>query len=500
MIPAENFSTVSLTMERFGLLNLTIFALYAVGMLAVGFWFARRQTTATDYFLAGRRMPWIPVAMSMYASATSASTFLGLPGIGFSMGLPLLVVCIVSPLLAPLLAGVMYPAYRRLNCTTSYEYIGIRFGQGGRYAVSTLFVLARISWLGIVVFMPALALSIATGMPINSAILVIGLLATAYTVLGGLTAVIWTDVIQFVILIGGAAWAFLALVHDIPGGFSGMLSAAAEAGHANVWTWSLSWTEMTTISILLCFALQMLQEYGTDQLSVQRMLAVSSTRGAVKATIFNAFTDIIMISMLLLIGLSLFVYYSQNPGEIGNASGDSVFPHYIITQLPPGVSGLIISAIFAAAMSSLDSGINSIATVIEHDLLKPLQKRHPSDAGDVRIARVMTAALGLAAIAMAFYVSSRAEENIIQTFATFMSLFNAPVLGLFLLGMTSRKNRFGGWLVGAAVAIPTTYWLQQHTELNWTWYFPYSFAVSFGTGWLVSRLRPAPGSQPASDA
>ena len=286
--------------SQFGLLNYSILGIYMLSLVIIGTILARRQKSTDDFFLAGRSMPWIPVAMSMYASATSASTFMGLPGIAFETGIAILAACGVSLLLVPVLAGLLYPTYRRMKCTTSYEYIGHRFGQNGRYAVSGLFILARLGWLGIVVYAPAKALSIATGMDLAYAILIIGVLATAYTALGGLAAVIWTDVIQFLILVGGAAWVFFSLSQAIPGGFSGIITESRAADHFNALAWTVTLTKISTLSVLLHFSLQMLQEYGTDQLSVQRMLAVSSTRGAAKATLFNAMTDLFMISSRIL--------------------------------------------------------------------------------------------------------------------------------------------------------------------------------------------------------
>ncbi|MDE0838092.1 MAG: hypothetical protein OSB41_03470, partial [Kiritimatiellae bacterium] len=208
----------------FGGLNYAILGIYMLSLISIGLWLARKQKSSEDFYLAGRRMPWLPVAMSMYASATSASTFIGLPGIAFDSGVAILGACLVSLLLVPVLAGVLYPTYRRMNCTTSYEYIGSRFGQNARFATSALFVLARLGWLGIVVYAPAKALSIATGMELSYAILVIGSLATAYTALGGLAAVIWTDVLQFCILVAGAGWVFVSLAGTVPNGFSEIIS------------------------------------------------------------------------------------------------------------------------------------------------------------------------------------------------------------------------------------------------------------------------------------
>ena len=468
-----------------GFLNYAVLFAYLAGMLLIGLRFAGRQKTTEDYFLAGRRMPWLPVAMSMFASVTSAITFMGLPSRAYGENIALVVVCVISPLLAPVLIFGLYPVYRRHRVTTSYEYIGMRFGPGGRYAASAFFLLARLGWLATVVYAPALALSVATGMSQTLAILLMGALATGYTVLGGLAAVLWTDVAQFVILVCGAIWIAVDLVIRVPGGAAGIMEIAAEAGRLHIIDWRINLYEMTGLGVALSFFLSLMQEYGTDQVTVQRMLSVRSNRGVVKATIFNAMTDMVMVSLLLFIGLGLLAYYKAFPEHMSEViKPDSILPFYVITRLPAGISGLIISAIFAAAMSSMDSGINSMATVIEHDFVDSLRDRKRDEKRAVLEARLLTLALGAAATALAFVIGR--FEHIIESFATFMSLFSAPVLALFILGMTSKRARLEGWILGAATAISATLLLKIIAQVHWVYYFPCSFAAACAVGWISS--------------
>ncbi len=447
----------------FGALNYAILGLYLLGMLGIGLRFAGRQRTREDYFLAGRRMPWLPVAMSMFASLTSAVTFMGLPAAAYRENVSLLVVCLVSPLLAPVLVWGIYPVYRRLNVTTSYEYVGVRFGPAARRFTAGLFVLARLGWMGTVIYAPALALSVAAGVPLKTGILLMGLLATSYTVLGGLQAVLWTDVAQYVILVGGAVWAGVELVGAVPGGAAGILRAAREAGHLRAG--SLGWdvTRMTAGAAALSFFLSMLQDYGTDQVSVQRLLAIRRRSGLARAVAFNAVTDVVMVALLLFLGLALLAYYRLVAPAPAGIGADQMLPYFVMHALPPGVSGLIISAIFAAAMSSMDSGINSLATVIENDLIERDPARVDERAA-VRRARWLTLGLGLVSTALAFLAAR--IGSIIEGFAVFMSLFNAPVLALFLLGLLSRRAGFGGWLAGVAVTQPATQWLQHVARVH----------------------------------
>ncbi len=483
---------------QFGTLNYAVLAVYLLGMIGVGLFFARKQENAEMFFLGGRKLPWIAVAMSMYASLTSAVTYLGLPGTAYSENIALIIVCVMSPIVAPFILLLFYPLYHRLHVTTSYEYIDQRFGPTARYGVAGLFVLARLGWLGTVVYAPAMAMSIVTGIPLWSCICLMGLLATAYTALGGLAAVVWTDVVQFIILIGGAIWVAVSLVHGVDGGTETIMALAKETGRLHIADWKFDLFAMSGPIVAVSFFFQLMQDYGTDQVTVQRLMATGSLRKTVKAVAFNACTDFFIIGLLLFIGLGLFAFFNgvSLPESI---TGDRVMPYYIIHYLPQGLSGLLITAVFAAAMSSMDSGINSIATVLINDFKKPFAHHVPRPTShvphitDVTLARILTIVLGVLATSLAFYVST--IGGIIKAFASFMSLFSAPVLALFLLGVLTRRGNFQGWLVGLAVSVPATLWLQKIVEAHWIYYFPFSFFVAFLIALPTSfffNLKPSP--------
>lgn len=434
-------------------------------------------------------MPWLPVALSMYASLTSATTYLALPGKAFSENISLILVSIVSPCVAPLLIFLFYPFYRRLNVTTSYEYIELRFGRPARLCVSALFLCARLGWLGAVIYAPALALTVVTGLPLAPCILFMGVMATVYTALGGLAAVLWTDVVQFIVLVTGAIWLACSLILGVDGGIGGILETASAAGHLHIARWNFSFVETTGVMVVVCFFFQMMNDYGTDQVTVQRLMAVKKDSGVWKAIVFNACSDFFIISLLLFVGLGIFVFYQQHGITVGPGfSPDQIMPHYIIRALPNGVSGLLIAAIFAAAMSSMDSGIHSMATVIEHDFAGKSRKE------TVRMARVLVLVLGSIATGLAFYVAK--IDDIIEAFATFISLFSAPILALFLLGMLTRRGSFAAWLMAAVPAIALTYWLQTSTDVNWTYYFPTSFALTLTGAALLSLVLPGQPADP----
>ncbi len=479
----------------FSTLNYSILIVYLLAMVGIGAWFAGRQKTTEDYFLGGRKMPWLIVGMSMYASLTSAITFIALPATAYKENISFLVVSLVSPLVAPFLILIFYPFYHRLRVVTSYEYIDHRFGRPARFAVSGLFILARLGWLGTVIYAPALALSTVTSIPLAICIVMMGAMATLYTALGGLAADIWTDVAQFVIMIGGAIWLVVTLVTQVPDGAAGILKLASDTGRLHILSLDFNLYAMSGIVVAITYFFQLMQDYGTDQTTVQRMMAIPTLRGVAKAIFFNAVVDFVIVATLLFIGLGLFAYHAAFPEMLPDGlKNDQLLPYYIIHALPDGVSGLLITALFAAAMSSMDSGISCVSTVIVNDFVKPLRGGSDNDAQDLRLARWLTFALGVFATGLAFYISS--FNQLIEAYSSIISLFNAPILALFLLGIFSRRCQLGHWIFGAALGVAANLCVQNYTKVHWIYYFPLSLGLSFGAAWLASRLskRTAPAA------
>jgi Na+/proline symporter len=343
-----------------------------------------------------------------------------------------------------------------------------------------------------VIYAPSLALSVVSGIPLAICLLAMGGLATLYTVLGGLAADIWTDVVQFVLMLGGVVWLMVTLADRAPGGVAGILSFARDQGHLHVANWSLSLTAMSGWVVGIGYFFQLMQDYGTDQLTVQRMMAIPTSRGVTRALFFNAGVDFVVIGALLFIGLGLFACQAADPHLLpAGLSGDRLLPTFILHALPDGVSGLLVAALFAAAMSSMDSGISCVSTVIIHDFLRPARKTPATEAHDLKLARTLTFALGASATALAFYVSR--FENLIEAYTTNVSLFNAPILGLFLLGMLTRRADFTGWLVGAGAAIVATHLFEKYTAVHFSYYFPLSLFLTVAVGYAAARR---PGRKP----
>lgn len=496
------------TNVSFGLVNYVILFVYLALLFYIGVKSSGKQESTDDLFLAKRRMPWLAVGMSMFASMTSAISYLGIPGIAFKENGSMMFVGVVSVLLAPILIFLFYPFYRKLHVTTSYEYIGMRFGQPGRYAIAVLFLLARLGWLGVVLYAPSLALSVTCGLNLWLSIGLMGAVAIAYTAIGGLAAVIWTDVAQYLFMTLGVVCVVVALVVAVPGGVGGIIHYAQVQSHMGEFSWHLKWFELTPMVVILSQFFSSMQDYGTDQVTVQRLLAAKNKQGVARAIIFNSITDLFMTATLVFVGLGMFAYYRMNLGHIpANVPADSVLPYFIMHGLPVGVSGLVITAIFAAAMSAASAGFNSVVTVLVNDLIRPLRRTPRTDTQDLKLGRLLTLGIGVAATAIALYASTL--DSLLKASQNFLGAFAAPVLALFLLGMLTRRAHLWGWLIPAIMAAVATllvpkFWLVDGAwtfslskivgaqQIHFYWYFPVSLITVFVLGYILSLILPGP--------
>jgi SSS family solute:Na+ symporter len=473
----------------FGTLNYIVLFVYLLAIFAIGLKMAGKQKNTEDYFLAGRKMPWIVVCLSMFASLTSAISFMGIPALSFRENISFIGAAVVGPIAAPFIIMIFYPFYHRLKVTTSYEYIYHRFGMAGRIAASSLFIVGRLVWLGAVIYTPSLALSVTTGVNLYVAIVLMGLVACLYTTIGGLSAVLWTDVIQFILLIGGAIWATVSIISNVPGGVTEIFSIAQAKGNLGGFEWGLNLTKMTIPIVAVGTFIGLMDQYGSDQITVQRLLAVKNFRGIVKAILLNSVFDVFILTILCFLGLGLLAYYTHFPSDVITQitadENDGYLPYYIITVLPAGISGVVIAAIFAAAMSSMDSGIHSLSTVIVNDFVKPLRKVSRTDHHDLSLARILTFVLGAIGIIVACFFDQLG--GIFKALGILGVYFTTGVLSIFLLGIFCKRVTFDGWLTGFIVSSLTTVYIQQ-TDIHFTYYYPIAIVVCVLSGYISSVI------------
>jgi len=455
-----------------------------------------KQKDTGTYFLANRRMPWLAVGLSVVASVLSAITYLGAPQVAYEENAALVVGLPATLLAAPLVILLFFPIYRRLRVTSIYEYVGLRFGSRSRYAASFFSILQLLGWMGIALYAPALALSTVTGLDLWSAIIVMGLVATAYTTLGGMAAVIWTDVVQFLVLAFGAVLITFSLVERVPGGMDRIMEMASANDKLPLLDLTFSFSEINGLTVVICYFIIAFGQYGTSQVPVQRLLSIKTFGGMVKAQILDHILEIILLALLFFIGLGLFAYFSLFPERLAEGiGGDKILPFYIIHALPAGVSGLIIAAVFAAAMSTVDSGIHSMSTLILVDFIQPLRKRALDSRRSLRIARGLTVVLGLLATASGLLVSQ--IEGILKAISMVGGYVASPVTALFLMGILTRRGNFGGWLIATClVSIPSQVYIQNYSDTHWIFYGALAMviclAVSYPFSLIYAKVRRLP--------
>jgi SSS family transporter len=427
---------------------------YLVVVVGIGVYFSRRENTTDDYFLAGRRVPWWAAALSIFSTYLSAVTFMAIPAKAFTADWVTILINLGIILVAPVTVFCFLPFYRRLNVTTIYEYLEKRFSPGMRIYGSLSFVFLQLAKMGIFLLLPALALSTVTGFNVYASIIIMGLLCTIYTVLGGIEAVIWTDVLQSCVLVGGGLLCIGTIFAAEQFDFSNMLAVASDADKFHIFNMeggidsSVFW-----VVILGGFFIQLVP-FSSDQVIAQRFLTTRDEKSAARSVWAHA--GIVVPASLLFFGLgtAMFVYYSSRPEMLptGDVRNDAIVPWFIATRLPAGLAGLVIAGLFAATMSTVDSGMHSIATSLVNDVHRKLRP-DADDRQRLRMARILTVAAGLFGTISAVLISKMNPDSLWEMLLLLVGLFGSSLTGVFLLGVFTRRASARGAALGVAVSI-----------------------------------------------
>jgi SSS family solute:Na+ symporter len=420
---------------------------YAVVVVGLGWIAHRRQHSTADYFLGGRRLPWIVVGASILATAFSASSLLGGPGEAFHHGLLWLQLQIGDLIAVAVVVRFFVPALRGRELTTAYEFLEQRFDVRVRWFSSALFQLQVLFRAGILVYGPALALATLTGTDLWATIVVVGLLAGAYTVLGGLTAVVWTDALQVLVVLAGLGACLVAVGQGLDGGLAEAFRVARDAGRMDVIDTEAplnsprSWP-----GAILGYGVLALAVFGTNQQTVQRYLSCRSVAEAQRAAWLGWGLGFVITSLTLVVGVAFYGYYAVHAGTLpDDIDVDAILPFFVASELPPGVAGLLVAAILAAAMSSLDSALSSLATTFEVDILARLAPT--DDHRRLRRARWLTLVAAVLATAAALALAGRG--TLLALAVRVMGWFAGPILAVFLLALWPRPPRAGKVLLAA---------------------------------------------------
>ncbi len=433
--------------------------------LYFGFRFSRNQNSTKTYFAANGRVPAWAIGMSLLATLISSVTFLGYPGEGYSSNWILLVQGLMVPIVLMGTIWFIVPLYRKVIGLSTYEYFEKRFGLFARYYSSIAFVLRQFSGMGTVFFLLAIALTNMTGGNTYAIIAVVGTIIIVVNLMGGIEAVIWLDVFQGFMLFASGILCLGVLLFSINGGASEVLQVADAHGRAGFGPYDIDFTRLTFIVMVINGAFYAIQKYGTDQTVVQRYLTAKTDKAAIRASLMGILLTVPVWTLFMFIGTALFVYYKQQPLPEGMRS-DAVFPYFIMTKLPTGVIGFILSAMISAAICSLSADLNSLAAVGVEDYYKKLRPNRP-DSEYLKASKIFIIVSGLIAISIGAIYLNAGNEGVLGIVFTLYAIFSGGIVGIFLLGLlSSRANRQGINIAIVACVIFTSYAFLTSTEIG----------------------------------
>ena len=508
--------------------DLVVLLGYLLGIVAFGSWFVRRSRTTKEFVVAGGAVPGWAVGLSIFGTFLSSNTFPGVPGKAYAENWNALVFSFSLPIAAWLASRYFVPFYRRGEAISAYEHLELRFGPWARTYAVVCYLLTQLARMGTVMFGMALALRPLTGWDMQTIILITGGAATIYTLLGGIDAVIWTDVVQSIVLLGGSIVALIIILLGMPDGPQQAIAIAAEAGKFSLGSFSLDLTTSTFWVVLLYGLFINLNNFGIDQNYVQRYHAARSHREAVRSVWLGAMLYLPVSTMFFFIGSSLFSFYQTHPDDLqalrrqvaehrlasGGVNGvdpsieavdanltdrdvgDRAFPRFIAGRLPPGLAGLVIAAILAAAMSSVDSSLNSSATVMLYDIYRRYVRPGVDDRGSMRFLHVATFLWGAAGTGAALAMLN--VQSVLDAWWKLSGVFAGGMLGLFLLGLMNRRAGSRAAAVAVFIGVAVILWmtLSRDSRLPPVLWNPFHdhLIIVFGTavilvaGFIAGRL------------
>jgi len=469
-----------------------VIGIYMTFLVLIGASAGRRTKSTEAYFLGKRKIPWWAVGISLYATGTSAISFLAIPTKTYVTNQVYGLGTLWGPIFMVIAAFTIIPILRGIKITSTYEYLEARFSKMVRLFGAFVSVAFQLGGrMSVVLLLPSLALSAVTGINVFYAIAIMGALATLYTVIGGITAVIWTDVLQVIILFGGTILAFVLMISGTDGGFSGFLEINNNYGklHAVEWGWDL------TLPVFWVFMLNQLMTQAampSDQVMVQRVLTTPTVKDARKSYILLGLIVVPGTILFHLLGSSLFSFFHSNPAVLNPAMQNiQTFPLYIVEVLPAGVTGLLIAALFAACMSTLDSSMNSVTTVIIRDFY-PALKWVSEDQKVLKEAKLITAIIGILGTGIALLMATFEIQSMFDLWMEILGVVGGCFGGVFLLGMFTKKANTTGAIVGAIASIIITVSVKYYSDVHFMLFSTVSVVSCVVIGYFASYLDKEP--------
>ncbi|WP_432800208.1 sodium:solute symporter family transporter [Poriferisphaera sp. WC338] len=483
--------------HAFGWLNYTVLIVYLLGMLVIGFYISGRGGTTEDFFLAGKRIPWWAAGLSIFSTQLSAITFIAIPAKTFATDWTYLALNGTILLSAPIAIYLFLPFFCRLNVTTAYEYLEMRFNMFARMIASAMFMFFQVGRIGIVLFLPSIALALATNLPVEICILIMGAITIVYTVMGGIEAVIWTDVIQTVVLLGGAGVCLFIMISGADNPWSNVqLGHALDAGKLKAVNLMFRLDSPTLWVLLMGGIAGNIIGYGTDQSVIQRYLTTKNQGEAAKGIWTSAMMAIPATLLFFALGTGMYLFYHSSSNHIDPnlVQSDAVLPLFITQNCPAGIAGLIIAGIFAAAMSSLDSSMNSVATAFTTDFYARLLP-DTSDKNRLGVAKTITVLVGIFGTVFALVLAMWDIKSLWDSLSAFVGLFAGGIGGVFLLGMLSKRANGIGAVMGLIASGGVQYAISTYTDISVILYAFTGMVSCIIAGYVFSILTFKTGSR-----
>ena len=441
-------------------LDIVVLTCYLVGIAGLGIYFIKKNKTTEDYFLGGRSFPGWAVGLSMMGTSISAVTFLAYPAAAFKLDWRQLFSNLPVPFVALFAIFILIPIFRGKTRTTAFEYLEERFGPLIRLYGAVSYIVLQLLRLGSILYLVAIPIHFLTGVHILFIIMAGGIFIAIYTVAGGIEAVIWTDVIQSIVLVLGGITCLIVIVIKLPGGISEILSVGIEAQKFSPGPMEFNFSERTFWTVIFLGLFSWIGDYSANQSMIQRYFAASSTREARKATAIYMAVGIPTWVFYFFLGTSLFVFYKAIPDSNAWAmEPDQVLPYFILTSVPAGISGIILAGVISAAMSSLDSSINAVATVSVVDIFKRFSTKDHNDGYYLRLARWLSIITALFMIGGAIIFYLLPKETMFDLLLTIVSIFAGCVTGMFLIGFFTTRVNYKSALIAMIISISLNVYL-----------------------------------------
>ncbi|EIX8237575.1 sodium:solute symporter [Salmonella enterica subsp. enterica serovar Berta] len=458
--------------HSFGIVNYLVLFGYLLAMMLVGVYFSRRQKTADDYFRGGGRVPGWAAGVSVFATTLSSITFMSIPAKAFTSDWTFIIGQYLAIAILPLVFYFYIPFFRKLKVTSAYEYLEARFDVRCRLFASMSFMLFHIGRIAIITFLTVLALLPFIAIDPVILVLLISVMCIIYTWMGGIEGVIWTDVIQGLLLSGSAILIFIVICLKVQGGIGEIFTVTQQADKffpATQFHWS--WTESTVPVLMIGFLFANIQQFTASQDVVQRYIVTDSIEETKKTLLTNAKLVAVIPVFFFAIGSALFVYYQQHPQLLpAGFNTGGILPLFVVTEMPVGIAGLIIAAIFAAAQSSISSSLNSISSCFNSDIYQRLSHKKRTPENRMKIAKLVILVAGLISSAASVWLVMADESEIWDAFNSLIGLMGGPMTGLFMLGIFFKRANAGSAVLGIIISVITVLGARYATDLNFFFY------------------------------